>query len=295
VLDYLSNREKSKGLGAKTRYPDATKRWVTHDEEPAPGGVGLYSREFVRRIVCGGYGGAEIRGYKKIVGDICWYLHFLGLAIIWLLAKLPIISSWLEIVARVYKRNVFGFFLRGAYYKAKLKKMGTDVIIDQGVEIWGAANVRIGHGCHLDVNARIAAGESGQSQHGYVDIGAYVHIGSVAHLAGRGGIRIGSYTAITAGSKIFSATNVGDNPDDPADLLPMSHAAPLHRQRVVEAPVIIGDHVFVGLNVCILPGINIGRGAIINSGATIARDVEPFQIIKGATMSVAGTRLPRTK
>ena len=211
------------------------------------------------------------------------------------MAKLPIVSSWLEIIARIYKRNMFGFFLRGAYYKAKLKEMGTDVIIDQAVEIWGPGNVRIGHGCHLDMNARIAAGESGQSQQGYVDIGAYVHIGPMTHLAGRGGIRIGSYTAITAGSRIFSASNVGDNPEDPADLLPMSHAAPLHRQHIIESPVIIENHVFVGLNVSILPGVKIGQGAIISSGAVITRDVKPFQIIKGATMLVAGTRLPRKK
>lgn len=295
VLDYLSKREKMEALEAQKRRADPAKLWVIHDEEPTSRGFGLYSKEFVRRIVGGAYGGGEVVGWRKIVADICWYLHFVAFGLIWLCAKLPVISSWLEIIARIYKRNMFGFFLRGAYYKAKLKEMGTDVIIDQGVEIWGPKNVRIGPSCHLDMNACIAAGESGQSQHGWVDIGAHVHIGPNTHLAGRGGVKIGSYTAITAGSKIFSATNVGDNPSDPTDLLPMSHAAPLHRQRIVEAPVIIEDYVFVGLNVCILPGVKIGRGAIINSGALIAQDIEPFQVIKGATMSTVGTRLPRKK
>jgi acetyltransferase-like isoleucine patch superfamily enzyme len=218
----------------------------------------------------------------------------LAFAIVWLLAKLPVISSWLEIISRIYKRNVFGFFIRGAYYKARLEKMGMDVIVDQGVEIWGPENVSIGSGCHLDMNARIAAGERKQNQHGSVEIGSHVHIGPMTQLAGRGGIKIGSYTAITAGTKIFSATNVGDNLSDPTDLLPMSHAAPIDRQRIVEAPVVIEDHVFVGLNVCILPGVKIGRGAIINSGAVVTRNVPSFTVVKGATMSFTGVRLPKT-
>jgi acetyltransferase-like isoleucine patch superfamily enzyme len=229
------------------------------------------------------------------VADAVWVFHFVAFAFLWVLAKVPIVSSWLEIVARVYKRNSFGFFLRAAYYKAKLKYLGRDVLIDQGVEIWGPANVSIDTGSHLDVGSRITAGEPRQSQRGMVEIGAHVHLGSYVHLAGRGGIKIGDYTAITYGSKIFSATNMGDNPEDPTDLLPMSHAAPLHRQRIVEAPVTIGDHVFVGLNACIMPGVSIGQGAIINSGAVVTRNVAPFTIIKGGAMSVSGKRVPKTR
>jgi acetyltransferase-like isoleucine patch superfamily enzyme len=294
VSDYLSGQKQYK-CKSEAEEINPEKLWVIRDREPDDKGLGLYSRTFIRRMVCGAYGSGHVGGWKVILADFCWYLHFVALSIVWLLAKLPIISSWLEVISRIYKRNMFGFFLRGAYYKAKLKRLGRDVIIDQGVEIWGSGNVSIGHGCHLDMNARIAAGEMGQGQHGLVDIGAYVHIGPMTQIAGRGGVKIGSYTAITAGTRIFSASNVGHNPDDPTDLLPMSHAAPLDRQRIIEAPVLIGDHVFVGLNVCILPGVSIGRGAIIGSGAVVTRDVGPFQIIKGSTMSVAGVRLPHKK
>ena len=108
-------------------------------------------------------------------------------------------------------------------------------------------------------------------------------------------MRIGSYTAITAGTKIFSATNVGDNPDDPYDLLPMSHSAPLDRQQIYQAAVTIEDHVFVGLNVCILPGVTIGRGAIINSGSVVMRDVPAFALMGGNPARVKSYRVPNER
>jgi len=295
VREYLNKNNKDIKHKAAAERIGPEEIWVDHDNAPVPKGKGLYSKEYIERIISGAYGGGEISNNRRILAGTLWICHFLAAGIIWVLVEIPIINSWIEILARIYKRNIFGFFLRGAYYKAKLKYMGLNVIIDQGVEIWGANNVSIGTGCHLDINARIAAGEQSQGQHGSIEIGDYVHIGPQTHLAGRGGIKIGSYTAITAGTKIFSASNVGDNPDDPTDLVPMSHVAPLKRQQIFEAPVVIEDHVFVGLNVCILPGVKIGRGSIINSGAVITKDVPPFSIVKGAGMSIAGKRMPKEK
>ena len=38
-------------------------------------------------------------------------------------------------------------------------------------------------------------------------------------------------------------------------------------------PVVIGDHVWIGMNVTILKGVTIGNGAIIAAGAVVTRDV----------------------
>ncbi len=272
-------------------------RWKVLDEDQISRGRLVHSYGFLVRILSGGYG-------KKLDAPPLWakIAACIGVcvvavlqALIWLLAWLPIVGSWVEILARVYKRNRFGFFLRGAYYKAKLKQFGPDNIIDQNVEIWGGRNIRIGRGCHLDMYARLAAGEASQSQSGAIEIHDHVHIGPQAILAGRGGITIGAFTAITAGTKIYSATNVGENPDDPFDLLPMSHAAPLDRQHIVEGAVTIGHHVFVGLNCCILPGVSIGCGAIINSGSVVTSDVPDFAIVGGNPARIMGYRVPREK
>jgi acetyltransferase-like isoleucine patch superfamily enzyme len=301
--DVLVHKAASATTAARTVSPpieppkELLGQWKIRDPvKPVAGGWLLYSREFLTRILGGGYScKTDVSVRTKCLLPVVTACVAVAQSIVWLLAKLPFVGTWVEILARIYRRNLFGFFLRGAYYRARLARLGQDNIIDQHVEIWGARHVSIGKGCHLDMYARLAAGEESQSQQGRIEIEDHVHIGPQCQLAGRGGIFIGSYTAVTAGTKVFSATNVGESPDDPYDLLPMSHAAPLDRQRIFQAPVRIGDHVFIGLNSCILPGVTIGRGAIINSGSVITRDVPEFAIMGGNPARVQGYRTPRVR
>jgi virginiamycin A acetyltransferase len=44
---------------------------------------------------------------------------------------------------------------------------------------------------------------------------------------------------------------------------------------------IIGNDVWIGFNVTIMPGINIGDGAIIAANSTITKDVQPYTIVGG--------------
>ena len=46
-------------------------------------------------------------------------------------------------------------------------------------------------------------------------------------------------------------------------------------------PVEIGNDVWIGANVILLPGVNIGDGAVIAAGAVVTKDVEPYAIVGG--------------
>ena len=46
-------------------------------------------------------------------------------------------------------------------------------------------------------------------------------------------------------------------------------------------PVSIGDDVWIGTKVIILPGVKIGRGSIIGAGSVVTHDVEAFSIVAG--------------
>jgi maltose O-acetyltransferase len=50
---------------------------------------------------------------------------------------------------------------------------------------------------------------------------------------------------------------------------------------VCAQPVVIEDDVWVGANVVILPGVTIGRGAIIGAGSVVPQDVPPNTIATG--------------
>jgi acetyltransferase-like isoleucine patch superfamily enzyme len=43
-------------------------------------------------------------------------------------------------------------------------------------------------------------------------------------------------------------------------------------------PVIIGENVFIGPHCVILPGVTIGKGAVIQAGTVVSRDVPPFTL-----------------
>src|SRR3989304_8974484 len=49
----------------------------------------------------------------------------------------------------------------------------------------------------------------------------------------------------------------------------------------VGAPVVIDDYVVIGTRVTILPGVHIGKGAVIASGAVVTDDVASYTVVGG--------------
>jgi acetyltransferase-like isoleucine patch superfamily enzyme len=52
------------------------------------------------------------------------------------------------------------------------------------------------------------------------------------------------------------------------------------------APVIIEDEAWLGAHVTVLPGVRIGKGAIVGAGAVVTRDVPPMSISAGVPARV---------
>lgn len=57
---------------------------------------------------------------------------------------------------------------------------------------------------------------------------------------------------------------------------------PMDEQGYLEAePPVVGDDVWIGTRAIILPGIKIGRGAVIGAGAVVTKDVPEYAIVGG--------------
>jgi acetyltransferase-like isoleucine patch superfamily enzyme len=69
-----------------------------------------------------------------------------------------------------------------------------------------------------------------------------------------------------------------------------------HYQQISEAekkgykvsPVSIGKYSFIGAGSKILPGVKIGRGAIVSAGSIVSKNVEDFAIVSGNPAEVIG-------
>jgi maltose O-acetyltransferase len=56
------------------------------------------------------------------------------------------------------------------------------------------------------------------------------------------------------------------------------------------ASVLIGDFVWLGSRSIILPGVTIGKGAVVATGAVVTKDVEPYTVVAGIPAKVIAKR-----
>ena len=70
----------------------------------------------------------------------------------------------------------------------------------------------------------------------------------------------------------------------------LSHDYDSQDFAVIEKPVYINDNVWIGARAIILPGVNIGEGAVVGAGAVVTKNVEAFTIVVGNPARVIGER-----
>jgi galactoside O-acetyltransferase len=213
----------------------------------------------------------------RIIGWFVRVIMAIGQASVMLLCIIPVLSWLMYMIARGMPRNIAGFFIRGCYWKAKLRRMGVDTFIDQGVEITRPDTVEIGSRCHIDRNVLMSVG----NKTGYIRIGDYAFIGPSCHIAGRGGVEIGPFAGLAARVHLYSVTNVPYHAERLGELVTMSHSVPAEQQNTLEGRVEIGDYAIIGAGTIILPNVTVGRGAIVHPYAEVRNSFDKFAIVSG--------------
>lgn len=66
---------------------------------------------------------------------------------------------------------------------------------------------------------------------------------------------------------------------------------PMMRQGSTEAaPVTVGDDVWIGRRVMIMPGVTVGDGCVIGAGAVVTKDIPPYTVAGGVPARVLKAR-----
>jgi acetyltransferase-like isoleucine patch superfamily enzyme len=112
---------------------------------------------------------------------------------------------------------------------------------------------------------------------GVIRIGAGTTVNAFSRIVARSGITIGAGCAIAQFVAILDHDHAFE----------AGEAAGMRGYRT--APVVIGDHVWIGDKATILRGTRIGDGAVIGAGAVVNKDVPPYSIAVGVPCRI----LPR--
>ena len=62
--------------------------------------------------------------------------------------------------------------------------------------------------------------------------------------------------------------------------------------RLVSAPITVGDGAWIGARSIVLPGVDIGAGAVIAAGSVVQQDVPAQSLVGGAPAKPMINRLP---
>jgi acetyltransferase-like isoleucine patch superfamily enzyme len=109
-----------------------------------------------------------------------------------------------------------------------------------------------------------------------VSIGRDCSIAAFLHIWGGGAVTIGDRVLIASHVSIVSETH--DYTQHPIT------------ETAVLKPVVIEDDVWLGTHCTVLPGVTVGRGAVIGAGAVVTKNVEPFSIQVGVPAKCVGQR-----
>jgi acetyltransferase-like isoleucine patch superfamily enzyme len=107
-----------------------------------------------------------------------------------------------------------------------------------------------------------------------IEIGPETVVGHWATLDGRRGLRIGRGVNLSSEAALWTLQH---DPDD-------------RGFGVRGGPIVVEDHAWISFRATVLPGVRIGRGAVIAAGAVVTRDVEDYAIVGGIPAKRIGTR-----
>ena len=128
--------------------------------------------------------------------------------------------------------------------------------------------------------------------------GRNINIEKGAYFGDGSQIGIGDNSGIGINCRVCGPVKIGDNvmmgPE--VIVLTVSHKydwldVPMLEQGHKDPePVTIGDDVWIGTRAIILPGISIGKGAIIGAAAVVTKDVPEYSIVCGNPAKVIKSR-----
>ncbi|RYU93726.1 acyltransferase [Emticicia agri] len=118
---------------------------------------------------------------------------------------------------------------------------------------------------------------------GIIKIGERCFVGENSRIWSSSSVSIGNDVLISHNVHIVDTNAHELNHLERADgffkIITVGH--PIDKPNINDAPIILGDFVWINFNSIILKGVTVGEGAIIAAGSVVTRDVPPFTLVGG--------------
>jgi dTDP-4-amino-4,6-dideoxy-D-glucose acyltransferase len=171
-------------------------------------------------------------------------------------------------------------FTRDELRDLGLRSVGENVQVHRSVLFFEPSRIEIGSNVRIDAYCVITAGSEGA-----VRIGNYNHISAGVYLFGGGGIELEDFVNLSARTTIHSTSDRASQ--GPALVGP---TVPDELRNVQKARVTLRKHSSTSSGCVILPGVEIGMGAIVGALSLVKTAVAPFSIVAGNPLRSIGER-----
>jgi len=162
----------------------------------------------------------------------------------------------------------------GGFSPEDFRSIGRNVVFEKGVLIFHPENIILGNNIYIGHGAVL----KGYFKNEMI-IGDNTWIGAGCFLHSAGGIIIGQAVGIGPMVKIITSIHEDDD-----------ISRPILHNDIEFKEVIIEDGSDLGIGSIILPGVTVGKGAIIGAGSVVTKDVTSYHIAAGVPARILRQR-----
>jgi dTDP-4-amino-4,6-dideoxy-D-glucose acyltransferase len=157
-------------------------------------------------------------------------------------------------------------------------KVGKNVVISPKVSIYNGDNIEIGDNVRID-DFCILSGGSG------IRIGSHIHISARVSLFGGSRIEIKDFATISPGCVLLS-----ENDDFSGDSLVGPCVPEKYRCFLEKGLIVINRYVGLCTGSVVLPGVEVGEGAVVGALSLVKKDCKPWIMYAGVPAKEIGKR-----
>jgi acetyltransferase-like isoleucine patch superfamily enzyme len=174
-----------------------------------------------------------------------------------------------EYLIELYQRHVTGEdkyaqTMRRVLFKALTRRCGDGLIVGSLVGLKHPETFSIGKSVFVGAGAYLQGRFDGK----FV-VGDHVWIGPQAYFDARD-LVLEDYVGWGPGAKVLGSAHTGR----PGDV-------PIVQTDLEIRPVRVREWADIGTNAVLLPGVTVGKGAIVGAGAVVTKDVPAFAVVAG--------------